>query len=81
MLFDVGVLKSSDFVWGLKNVAILCNDPFNNNDNDNVPVLTPPSPKMGPNLDRGESGGNSGFGLCASHVSCRVVSCQRTRGL
>ena len=25
---DVGVLKSSDFVWGLKNVAILCNDPF-----------------------------------------------------
>jgi hypothetical protein len=31
-------------------------------------LITPPSPTTRPNLDRDKSGGNSGFGLCASHV-------------
>ena len=42
--------------------------------------LTPPSPTTRPNLDVDKSGGNSGFGLCASHVRSTDSSWRATDG-
>ena len=71
--FPVGRLQITDYSLSM-TMTISFRIPADKNS------LSPPPPTTRPNLDVDKSGGNSGFGLCASHVRSTDSSWRATDG-